>query len=111
MSGDKSSARLEREVEGGSKEVVELKLPAVVGANKGLNSPRYASLPGIMKAKKKEIKEYEYSSLGIAATESKISYKSFQLPPARPASKLIEGDASAQAGSLVKLLREEAKVI
>jgi electron transfer flavoprotein beta subunit len=111
LSGDKSSVVVEREVEGGSKEVVQLKIPAAVGANKGLNSPRYASLPGIMKAKKKEIKEYEFSSLGVAANESKISYKDFQLPPARTAGKILEGDAASQAASLVKLLREEAKVI
>ncbi len=111
LAADKQAVTLEREVEGGSKEVIELKLPSVVGANKGLNSPRYASLPGIMKAKKKEIKEYEFSSLGVAATEAKISYKGFQLPPARPASKLIDGDVATQSATLVKLLREEAKVI
>jgi electron transfer flavoprotein beta subunit len=111
LSGDKQSATVEREVEGGSKEVVELKFPAVIGAEKGLNAPRFASLPGIMKAKKKPIKEYAFSSLGIAPTEQKISYKNFQLPPPRPAGKFIEGDAAAQASTLVKLLHEEAKVV
>ncbi|MDZ4677273.1 MAG: electron transfer flavoprotein subunit beta/FixA family protein [Oligoflexia bacterium] len=111
ISGDKSNVVVEREVEGGSKEVIELKVPAVVGANKGLNTPRYASLPGIMKAKKKEIKEIAYASLGLAATEVKISYKGFQLPPGRQAGKMLEGTASEQAVKLVQLLREESKVI
>ena len=109
LAADKTSVTVQREVEGGTKEVVELKIPAVVAADKGLNSPRYASLPGIMKAKKKEIKEYAFSSLG--AGEIKIAYKNFQLPPPRAAGKTIDGDAASQAATLVKLLREEAKVI
>jgi electron transfer flavoprotein beta subunit len=111
LAGDKSSATLEREVEGGAKEVIQVQLPAVVGANKGLNTPRYASLPGIMKAKKKEIKEHAYSSLGLGAAEQKISYKGFQLPPPRPSGKILSGAAGEQAAQLAKLLREEAKVI
>ena len=55
--GDK--AIVEREIEGGSRELIQMYLPAVIGANKGLNMPRYASLPGIMKAKKKTIKELD----------------------------------------------------
>jgi electron transfer flavoprotein beta subunit len=111
LSADKTSAKIEREVEGGAKEVIEMKLPAIFGAEKGLNTPRYASLPGIMKAKKKEIKEYTFSSLGVAATEVKVTYKNFQLPPPRSAGKTIDGDSATQAASLVKLLHEEAKVV
>ena len=111
LDGSKTSATVEREIEGGSKEVIELKLPAVVAAEKGLNTPRYASLPGIMKAKKKEIKEYAYSSLGLSATDVKVSYKNFQLPPGRPAGRFLEGDAASQSLQLAKLLHEEAKVI
>ena len=111
LSCDKTSATVEREVEGGSREIIELKLPAVIGANKGLNTPRYASLPGIMKAKKKEIKEIAFSALGISPTDLKITYKTFQAPAARSAGKLLEGDAQAQVTNLVSLLRNEAKVI
>jgi electron transfer flavoprotein beta subunit len=111
LSADKTSAVVEREVEGGSKEIIELKLPAVVAGEKGLNTPRYASLPGIMKAKKKEIKEYAFSSLDVSATELKVSYKNFQSPPGRPAGRFLDGDAATQASTLAKLLHEEAKVI
>lgn len=111
LSGDKTAVVVEREVEGGAREIIEMKLPCLIGANKGLNSPRYASLPGIMKAKKKEIKEHALSSLGVNASDQKITYKNFQLPPARPAGRMIDGDAATQAATLVKLLREEAKVI
>jgi len=105
------AALVQREVEGGAREVVELKIPAVVAADKGLNTPRYASLPGIMKAKKKEIKDIPFSTLSVGPDTRKISYKNFQLPPPRQTVKMLEGDAAAQAVSVVKLLREEAKVI
>ena len=52
---DGNAATAEREVEGGQMEVYEFGLPAVIGANKALNTPRYASLPGIMKAKRKHV--------------------------------------------------------
>lgn len=101
----------EREVEGGTREIVQLTLPAVVGANKGLNAPRYASLPGIMKAKKKQIKEIALSALDSNAGELRVKFQDYQLPPEKPPVKVIQGDAAQTAAQLVKLLREEAKVI
>jgi electron transfer flavoprotein beta subunit len=102
---------VERDVEGGAKEIVQMMSPAVVGANKGLNMPRYASLPGIMKAKKKVIKEVEFSSLGIPATDIKVKYTSFSPPADKPPVRMLSGDTATQAGELVKLLRDEAKVL
>lgn len=108
---DKSSFTVEREVEGGAVEVIQLQKPAVIAAQKGLNNPRYASLPGIMKAKKKEIKEVSFASLGVTDSDKKTNYKNYQLPPGRPAAKILEGDVSVAAAQIVKLLREEAKVV
>ncbi len=105
------TATVERETEGGTKEIVELTLPALVGANKGLNTPRYASLPGIMKAKKKTIKEYDLASLGIDAGKSFVTYSKYELPPEKPPVKMIPGTAQEQALALVNLLRDEAKVL
>lgn len=102
---------VERDVEGGAKEVVQMINPSLVAANKGLNMPRYASLPGIMKAKKKVIKEFEFASLGIAATEQKVKYTGFSLPPEKPAVKLLAGDAASQVSQLISCLRDEAKVL
>ena len=102
---------VERDIEGGAKEVVQMMNPSLVAANKGLNMPRYASLPGIMKAKKKVIKEVEASSLNISAANNKIVYSGFALPADKPAVKMISGDSAAQASELVKLLRDEAKVL
>jgi electron transfer flavoprotein beta subunit len=105
------SSIVEREVEGGSREIVQLIGPAVVGANKGLNQPRYASLPGIMKAKKKTLKELDLISLGFSESDIKMSFINYELPQEKPAVKLLSGDLSLQSFILVKLLREEAKII
>ena len=102
---------VERDIEGGAKEVVQMMTPAVVAANKGLNMPRYASLPGIMKAKKKVIKEIEFASLNIPASDVKVKYSGFTLPADKPPVKMLAGDSSAQTAELVKLLRDEAKVL
>lgn len=101
----------EREVEGGTKEIVELTKPALIAANKGLNMPRYPSLPGIMKAKKKVIKELTLDGLGVGASDARTKHMNFQLPPEKPPVKMIEGDAATQAKTLATLLRQEAKVI
>lgn len=102
---------VERDVEGGAKEVIQMVNPSLIAANKGLNLPRYASLPGIMKAKKKTIKEVEFTSLGIAATEQKVRYSGFTLPPEKPAVRLLTGDAASQVAQLISCLRDEAKVV
>jgi electron transfer flavoprotein beta subunit len=102
---------VERDIEGGAKEVVQMMTPALVAANKGLNMPRYANLQGIMKAKKKVIKEVEFSALGVAPTDSKVKYSGFTLPPEKPPVKLLAGDAAAQVSQLISCLRDEAKVL
>lgn len=97
---------VERDIEGGAKEVVQMMYPNLIAANKGLNMPRYASLPGIMKAKKKTIKEIEG-----AVFEQKVKFKNFSLPQEKSPVKLLTGDASAQSQELIKLLRDEAKAL
>ncbi len=106
-----ATIQCEREVEGGSIEKYDLPTPCVIAAQKGMNEPRYASLPNIMKAKKKEIKKLGMAELDLGNAAPKISYKQMQLPPERGACKMIPGDPAAAAASLVKALREEAKVI
>ncbi len=105
------SAVAERETEGGTREILELRGPAVIAANKGLNMPRYASLPGIMKAKKKVIKELTLEGVGASPSEIRVRYKGFKLPADKPAVKMLAGDAGAQALELATLLRNEARVI
>ncbi|MFN9068291.1 MAG: electron transfer flavoprotein beta subunit/FixA family protein, partial [Bdellovibrionales bacterium] len=76
-----------------------------------LNTPRYASLPGIMKAKKKTIKELDLSALGVLAEDQKVVLKNFSLPAEKPPVKMLSGDANSQAQQLVQLLRDEAKAL
>jgi len=93
-----------RDIEGGQ-EVVRCPIPAVLSAQKGLNEPRYASLKGIMAAKKKPLEE-------VAATEVAPASRvvSLSLPPARPEGKIL-GDGAAAVEALVDALRNEAKVL
>jgi len=94
----------EREIEGG-KEVIETTLPAVITAQKGLNEPRYASLKGIMAAKKKVIVEKQ-----PAEASNGIEILAMKKPAMRQVGKILGTDASV-VPELVRLLREEAKVI
>lgn len=115
LADDRKSVTARRRVEGAD-ELVEMSLPALVTCDKGLNEPRYASLPGIMKAKKKEIRKVALGDLplkpeqvGAAGSATRL-VKYYSLPE-RPPVKMIQGDAATQAKELARLLREEAKVI
>ena len=101
---DGQTVRVEREVEGG-REIVELPLPALVTTEKGLNQPRFASLKGIMAAKKKPIEE-RLVDPGAASLE----VVALEPPPARAAGRIV-GEGVAAVPELVRVLREEAKVI
>jgi len=105
-------AAVEREVEG-AHETWETQLPAVLSAQKGLNEPRYASLKGIMAAKKKTIEVKDAAALGLdaSALAPRAKVVAMELPPARPAVRMIEGDADTQVKELLRLLHEEANVI
>lgn len=102
---------VQREAEGGTTETYSVPTPALLAANKGLNKPRFASLPGIMKAKKKPMKEIPAAELGFNASMVKVQLTQYELPKDRPACKMITGEPQQQAKELVRLLREEAKVL
>ena len=97
--------RAEREGDGGT-EVIAGSLPAVITAQRGLNEPRYASLKGIMAAKKKPIEEVDGAIVTAAVRVSNMV-----LPPARLEGRKLEGDAPTQAAALLELLKNEAKVL
>ena len=104
-----------RQIEGGI-EVVETSLPVVVTCQKGLNEPRYASLPGIMKAKQKPLQELDGKALGLNPAEigiegAKLKWVKLVPPPARVAGKILQGSSVEVVKEMVRLLREEAKVL
>jgi electron transfer flavoprotein beta subunit len=109
VSGDRAEAR--RQIEGGV-EVVETGLPALLTCEKGLVEPRYPSLPNIMKAKKKPTETVDAKTLpGMADAGPATVFIGLAPPPAREACRIIEGEPSEMARELVRVLREEAKVI
>lgn len=91
-------------VEGGT-QLIEMDLPAVATITKGKYEPRYASLKGIMAAKRKPLEEKDVSD-----GEPGIVVESLELPPTRPEGRIV-GEGAEAAPELVRLLREEAKVI
>jgi electron transfer flavoprotein beta subunit len=113
---DGKSVKVYRPVEG-QVLVIESSLPALITAQKGLNEPRYASLPGIMKAKKKPLEEKTLSGLGLDPAKfgeggRKVKVIGLTPPPKRAEGKIIQGETPQQkAAQLAKLLHEEAKVI
>lgn len=103
---------IERDMEG-DVEIQETKLPLLVTCQQGLNEPRYPSLPGIMKAKKKPLERIELDDLDLDEDEvqSKSKVVDRYLPPVKGAGKVIEGDIEQQVKELASLLQSEAKVI
>jgi electron transfer flavoprotein beta subunit len=104
LSADGKTLAVVREVDGGV-ETLEVQLPAVVTVDLRLNKPRFASLPGIMKAKKKELKELQAASLGVELAP-KVVVKKLATPPARKGGVKVQ-----DVEELWKKLHEEAKVL
>lgn len=102
-------ATVGREAEG-VKETLAVTLPALFTCQKGLNEPRYPSLPGIMQAARKPKEILGLGDLGLSA-EARVTRKGLELPPERAAGKRIEGEPAEQAAKLVDLLRNEAKAV
>ncbi len=101
---------------GGSRDVVETTLPVVITCDKGLNEPRYASLKGIMMAKRKKIDVKGAADLGVdastvGAAAALVVEDGWSLPPERPAGRILDGDDATRVKQLVELLRDEAKVV
>lgn len=109
VEGDTFTAH--RAAGGGAREVVSGPLPAVLTCDKGLNNPRFASLPGIMAAKKKPIVVKKLADLGVTLDAPLLVQDNMGPPPARPAGRILKGDNAQVVAELVRLLREEAKVI
>jgi len=95
----------------GAVEVVEGDLPAVIAWDKGGHAPRYPSLRGIMAAKKKPFATRTPAELGVTIPAPLVVREALELPPARPAGRLLTGDPGEAASTLARLLREESKVI
>lgn len=104
--GDK--AIVDREVEGGNL-TLEIPLPALFSIQKGINTPRYPTLPNIMKAKKKPIDEKSLADLGVDENSlaSGLSVEKLELPRQSRLNKILEGDTAQRVEALISSLKEE----
>jgi electron transfer flavoprotein beta subunit len=103
-------------MESGINEIFKLALPAVIEVQAGINKPRYASLKGIMQAKKKEIAECSPADLGlspelIGSAGSRVETVKVFLPESGEGAQIIEGEPADCARALVAKLQKEARVI
>ena len=97
---------LTRECGGGVGEVLKAKAPLLLSADKGLNTPRYPSLPGIMKAKKKP-----FHSQPAAVKEERIQLVQISSPPKKQAPQILTGTSEEQVKELVKILKDKEKLL
>jgi electron transfer flavoprotein beta subunit len=109
---DGTKAIVERDIEG-DVEIIEVDLPFLATTQQGLNEPRYPSLPGIMKAKKKPLERFSVEDLELSEDDlaPRTSVQDQYLPPKKQAGKVLEGEIGQQVHDLVNLLRTEAKVV
>jgi electron transfer flavoprotein beta subunit len=109
---DNNTAKAIRNIEGGA-EVVEVGMPAVMTAEKGLNEPRYPKLKGVMQAKRKPLDEVTPSMAAseVGAAAAKVTVVSLSPPPDRAGGQKFEGEVSEIVPKVVELLKSEAKVL
>lgn len=106
------TATIDKDVEGDTCKI-EVELPLLVTCQQGLNEPRYPSLPGIMKAKRKPLEELEIDDLDLDEDELEVKTETVDifLTPEKSAGRILEGDMASQVKELVTLLKDEAKVL
>lgn len=108
------SLTIKRELEAGMTEILELNTPAVLTIQYGINQPRYASLKGIMAAKKKEFKVWTAADIGLdraGAAASMVAVKEIQVPNRKSRVEIISGTPEEAVTTLVEKLRKDAKVL
>ena len=116
VSPDAKTIQVKRELESNLFEKIEIPLPAVLAIQSGINQPRYATLKGIMQAKKKEIKTLSSRDLGMQASDigpagSKVQHLKLFFPEKKKSTVMIEGEPEAAAKQLIEKLRKEARVL
>ncbi len=108
--------RVARELEGDSREVVDLPLPSLVTVQTGINDPRYASIKGIMAAKRKEMKTPTPADLGVDPSRvghagALLKFSNLEVPAKKAGGELLTGTTEEMAAELVKRIRENTGVL
>ena len=102
---------VECEMGGGDREVIEMSMPCVIGATKGLNEPRYPKLPDILKAKKKPLVEMNLDDLGLVTLPVSAAMTSLTPVKERGAATMMNGTVKEMVEDLVSRLENDAKVL
>ena len=102
---------VECELEAGARAVIEMALPCVIGTGKGLNKPNYPTLPAIMKARKKKVKQIDLKSLNLDKSDSRIDILELRPAVEKRKARELEGSPEEVAAKIVRILQEEARVI
>jgi electron transfer flavoprotein beta subunit len=105
--GNEATVRVE--LEGGTDEVSKVKLPGLLSIQSGINEPRYVSIMGIRKAAKKELKVMQATELGLSADDltPRTIVEEMYPPPETAGAQFIEGDPSAMAEELIRIIKEK----
>lgn len=116
VAADGKSAEIKRELESNLFERLAITLPAVLAVQSGINTPRYATLKGIMQAKKKEIRTLGLEDLGMHSSEagasgSRVDHRRLFVPEKKKKTVILEGEPEDAAKALFEKLRKEAKVL
>jgi electron transfer flavoprotein beta subunit len=110
VSSTNGSLTVEREIEGGAREVVELQRPCLIAVQTGLNQVRYASLKGIMAAKKKPLDVKTIADLGLSgqvgAANAKVAVEKVSMPEKNSTAELVTGSVDEMANSLLGKIKE-----
>lgn len=110
LSVDGETVVAEQEIGGGDRAVIEMSIPCVIAATKGLNEPRYPKLPDVMKAKKKEVKQIKLEDLGLSLS-SQMEVMTLEQVPERSNAQILEGNVENAVGELVTILRDKEKIL
>ena len=109
---DAKEVKVKRELEGGNYLNIEVALPAVLTIQTGINEPRYPTLKGIMASKRKELVEITPAELGFEQLPAaRVETVELSYPPPRQMAKMLEGGPDEMVAELLRLLREEEKVL
>jgi len=108
---ENGSAVVACEMGGGDREVIEMSMPCIIGATKGLNEPRYPKLPDILKAKKKPLVEMDLSDLDIPTTSATATLTSLTQVKERGAATMMNGSVQEMVEELVGRLENDDKVL
>ena len=104
-------AVVDQELSGGNVNTYELSLPCVIGAGRGLNTPKYPTFPDIVKSKKKLVEKIAFADLNIDPAKASMSIVGLEPLKQARNPKEITGDASVVAQKILTILKQEAKVI